>query len=178
MVDADPGRPVRVELVPLSAGRRLADFTGTLEELRAQAAQIGNAFVRAVIVSDQPIPNLAAAAKDAAPQATFVSIDPRCAASQVAVLERAEADRDEPDLPDLFREYLPGRVPAGAVAGDILATFTDLLADTASEVPGIFREEAQLRAVLGQEPAGQPLAGICSSRQETLPPQPSAREQA
>ena len=76
-----------------------------------------------MIVSEQPIPNLAAAAKDAAPQATFVSIDPRCAASQVAVLERTEADGEEPDLPDLFREYLSSREPAGGVADDILATF-------------------------------------------------------
>ena len=113
MVDADPGRPVRVEPVPLRAGRRLVDFTGTLEELRAQAAQIGDAFVRAVIVSEQPILNLAAAAKDAAPQATFVSIDPRCDASQVAILDRTEADGDEPDLPDLFRDYLSSREPAG-----------------------------------------------------------------
>ena len=136
VVDADPGRPVRVDLVPLQAGRRLATFTGTLEELRAQAAQIGSAFVRAEIVSDEPIPNLGAAAKDAAPQATFVTVDPRCAASQVAVLERADTPGDEPDLTDLFREYLPGHVPAGAVAGDILATFTGLLADTAARSPG------------------------------------------
>ena len=103
VADADPGRPVRVDLVPLRAGRRLVDFTGTLGELRARAAQIGDAFVRAVIISDQPILQLAAAAKDAAPQATFVCVDPRCAASQVAILERSAADGDEPDLPDLFR---------------------------------------------------------------------------
>jgi exonuclease SbcD len=157
VVDSDPGRPAKLELVPLRAGRRLADFTGTLQELRAQASHIGNAFVRAVIVSEQPIPNLAAAAKDAAPHATFVSVDPRCAASQVPVLERTEADGEEPDLPDLFREYLSGRVPAGADAGDILATFTALLADTASEVPALFREEAQLRAVLEEEPGAVPL---------------------
>ena len=159
VVDADPGRPVRVDLVPLHAGRRLYDFTGTLDELRAQAGRIGDAFVRAVIVSDQPIPHLAAAAKDAAPHATFVAIDPRCKASQVAVLDRAEAERDEPGLPDLFAEYLPGRVPVGAVADHIQATFADLLADTDREDPGIFPEEAQLRSVLGQEPAGRPLAG-------------------
>ena len=46
-----------------------------------------------MIVSEQPIPHLAAAAKDAAPQATFVAIDPRCEASQVAVLDRADAER-------------------------------------------------------------------------------------
>jgi DNA repair protein SbcD/Mre11 len=158
VVDADPGRPVRVELLRLRAGRRLADFTGTLGELRAQAGNIGDAFVRAVIVSDEPIPHLAAAAKDAAPRATFVAIDPRCAASQVAVLDRAEAEGEEPGLPDLFAEYLTGRVPVGAVADDILATFSALLADASREDPSIFREEAMLRAVLGDEPGHQPSA--------------------
>jgi exonuclease SbcD len=159
VVDADPGRPVRVELVPLRAGRRLADFTGTLEELRAQADRIGDAFVRAVIVSEQPIPHLAAAVKEAAPQATFVAIDPRCKASQAAVLDRTEADGDEPGLPDLFAEYLPGRVAAGTIADHVLVTFADLLADTEREDPGVFPEEAHLRSVLGEEPARRALPG-------------------
>jgi exonuclease SbcD len=149
IVDADPGRPVRVEVVPLHAGRRLADFTGTLEELRAAAAGIGDAYVRAVIVSDEPIPDLAVAAKEAAPLAAFVTVDPRCTATQVEVLERADADGREPDLQDLFREYLSGHAPEGAVADDILATFTGLLADADSELPRAFREEARLREVLG-----------------------------
>jgi exonuclease SbcD len=118
--------------------------------------------------------NLGAAAKDAAPQATFVSVDPLCAASQVAVLERADAQGDEPDLPDLFREYLPGHVPAGAVTGDILATFTGLLADTVAETPGIFREEAELRALVGAEPGGLEEAGLLIPVQEA--PGTGARE--
>jgi exonuclease SbcD len=177
VVDADPGRPVRVEVVPLHAGRRLADFTGTLEELRASAAGIGDAFVRAVIVSEEPVPGLAAAAKEAAPRATFVAVEPRCAASQVAVLERGDAEGREPDLEELFREYLPGRVPAGAVAGDILESFTALLADAGSEVPGTFGEEARLREVLGEEPGRHPdgadlLSAIRVAQEET--PLPAA----
>jgi exonuclease SbcD len=172
VVDADPGRPVRVEVVPLHAGRRLADFTGTLEELRAGAAGIGDAFVRAVVVSEEPIPGLAAAAKEAAPRATFVAVEPRCAASQVAVLERGDAEGREPDLEELFREYLPGRVPAGAVAGDILESFTALLADAGSEVPGTFGEEARLREILGEEPGRHPdgadlLSAIRATQEET-----------
>jgi exonuclease SbcD len=172
VVDADPGRPVRVEVVPLHAGRRLADFTGTLEELRASAAGIGDAFVRAVIVSEEPVPGLAAAAKEAAPRATFVAVEPRCAASQVAVLERGDAEGREPDLEELFREYLPGRVPAGAVAGDILESFTALLADAGSEVPGTFGEEARLREILGEEPGRHPdgadlLSAIGATQEET-----------
>jgi exonuclease SbcD len=160
VVDANPGRPVRTEVVPLHAGRRLADFTGTLEELRAGASGIGDAFVRALILSEEPIPGLAAAAKDAAPRATFVAIEPRCAASQVAVLERVDAEGREPDLQDLFREYLDGRVPARASADDIVETFGALLADAGSEVPGTFGEETRLGQVLGEEPCRHPDSAV------------------
>jgi len=101
-----------------------------------------------------------------------VAIDPRCAASQLAVLDRTEAAGEEPGLPDLFADYLTGRVPAGAVADDILTTFSALLADIGREDPGEFREEALLRSVLGEELGHQPPAGgllipAQASRQDT-----------
>ena len=144
VVDADPGRPVRVELVPLRAGRRLADFTGTLEELRA--SRPGSATRSSGRSSSARNPSPISPPRRRTPRRRQRScpIEPRCAASQVAVLERADAEGREPDLPDLFREYLTGRVPAGAVAADILESFTALLADAGSEVPGIFGEEARL----------------------------------
>jgi exonuclease SbcD len=174
VVDADPGRPVRVELVPLTAGRRLADFTGTLDELRAAAAVIGDCYVRAVIVSDDPVPDLAAAAREAAPRATLVSIEPRCAASQVAVLEQSGAEDREPDLPDLFREYLADQPPRGVVADDILTTFDSLLADAASEFPRPFEEEIRLRQVLVGDPGMSP-AGIELVPSEQAPQTASGR---
>jgi exonuclease SbcD len=180
IVDADPARPVRVEVVPLHAGRKLADFTGTLDELRAAAGSIGDAYVRAVIVSEEPILNLAAAAKEAAPQAEFVTIDPRCATSQVKVLERADADDREPDLQDLFREYLAEHAPDGAVVANILTTFTGLLADAGSEVSGIFGEEARLREVLGDKADVRPdnRTLILASRAEQHAPLAAAGGQA
>ena len=117
---------------------------------------IGDCYVRAVIVSDDPVPDLAAAAREAAPQATLVSIEPRCAASQVAVVEQSGAEDREPDLPELFREYLADQPPRGAVADDILATFDSLLADTASEFPRPFEEETTLRQVLAGDPGTSP----------------------
>lgn len=151
VVDADPGRPVRVEIVPLTAGRRLADFDGTLDELRARAGQIGDAFVRAVISGDQPVLRLAAAAQAAAPAATFVSVDPRREAAQAAILDRGAAEGDEPDLPELFRSYLAAAELPGAVAGRVLATFGDLLDGADSEEPGVLGEENLLEAALRGE---------------------------
>jgi DNA repair protein SbcD/Mre11 len=159
VVDADPGRPVRVDIVPLTAGRRLVDFDGTLGELRARAGQIGNAFVRAVISGDQPVLQLAAAAQDAAPQATFVSVDPRREAVQAAILDRSAADGDQPDLPELFRSYLATAELPGAVASRVLASFGDLLDDADSEEPGHLGEENLLEAALSGEQEPDPVAG-------------------
>ena len=152
VVDADTGRLVRVDIVPLTAGRRLVDFDGTLDELRARAVHIGDAFVRAVISGDQPVLQLAAAARYAAPRATFVSVEPRREAAQAAILDRSAADGDEPDLPELFRSYLAGKPPPDAVAGHVLATFADLLDDADSEEPGHLGEENLLEAALSEVP--------------------------
>ena len=136
--------------MPLTAGRRLVDFDGTLDELRARAGQIGDAFVRAVISGDQPVLQLAAAARYAAPQATFVSVEPRREAAQAAILDRSAADGDEPELPELFRSYLAEAELPGGVAGHVLATFGDLLDDAGSEEPGHLGEENLLEAALSE----------------------------
>ena len=88
-----------------------------------------------------------------------MSTEPKCAASQVTVLDRTEAEGEEPGLAELFAGYLPGRVPPGAVADDILATFSALLADLDREEPGMFSEEARLRTVLGEETFQESLHG-------------------
>jgi exonuclease SbcD len=103
---------------------------------------------------------LATAARDAAPQATFVSVDPRRHAAQAAILDRtAAADGDEPDLPELFRSYLAGKPPPDAVAGHVLATFADLLDDADSEEPGHLGEENLLEAALSEEQEPGPMPG-------------------
>lgn len=151
VVDADPGRPVRVDIVPLTAGRRLVDFDGTLDELRAQVSQIGNAFVRAVFSDDQTVLQLADAAGDAAPRATFVSIDRRRVIAEVAILDRSAADGDQPDLLELFESYLAARPMLDANDDHVLATFAHLLDDAGSEEPGRLGEENLLAAALSVE---------------------------
>jgi exonuclease SbcD len=103
---------------------------------------------------------LATAARDAAPQATFVSVDPRRHAAQAAILDRtAAADGDEPDLPELFRSYLAtAELPSG-VAGHVMATFGDLLDDADSEEPGHLGEENLLEAALSEEQEPGPMPG-------------------
>ncbi|MCH7835380.1 MAG: exonuclease SbcCD subunit D C-terminal domain-containing protein, partial [Chloroflexi bacterium] len=52
------GRPAHVETVPLSAGRHLRDLEGSLAELQAQAADVGDAYLRVRVHLDGPVPGL------------------------------------------------------------------------------------------------------------------------
>ena len=58
IVEAHPGRPAHVETVPLSAGRHLRDLEGSLAELQAQAADVGDAYLRVRVHLDGPVPGL------------------------------------------------------------------------------------------------------------------------
>jgi exonuclease SbcD len=72
--EAAPGRPVSLESVPISAGRRLRAVSGTFEELQAQADSLGDAFLRVSVVSDAPVPGLAQRVKELLPNALDVSV--------------------------------------------------------------------------------------------------------
>jgi exonuclease SbcD len=148
VVDAEPSRPTKIELVPLHAGRRLMEFTGTLDELRTQADQIGDAFVKANIETQVPTRHLAEAVMEMLPRATVVDVEERCAASQVTILDRSTVDEAEPELPEVFRSYLDVNQPTGVVADHVQATFEDLLATVGHEQRDELPEETLLRAAV------------------------------
>jgi exonuclease SbcD len=81
VVEARPGGAALVESVPLSAGRRLRDVTGTMDELRARAGDYRGEFLRVVVKADAPSPHLADAVRELLPDALEVAVDyPREAA--------------------------------------------------------------------------------------------------
>jgi exonuclease SbcD len=75
VLEARPGRPVAVESVPLTAGRRLRDVAGTLEELRALAGEAGEDYLRVTVKADGPAPGLADRVKELLPNALDVAVD-------------------------------------------------------------------------------------------------------
>ncbi|HXY40208.1 MAG TPA: exonuclease SbcCD subunit D [Vicinamibacteria bacterium] len=75
VVEAHPGRPASVDSVPLTAGRRLREVAGTLEELRRKAATLGDAFLRVTVRADAPVPGLAERVKELLPDALEVRVD-------------------------------------------------------------------------------------------------------
>jgi exonuclease SbcD len=73
--EAKAGRPASIEWVPLTAGRRLRDIGGSLDELRAIAAEVGEDFLRVTVKADGPVPGLADRIKELLPNALDVRID-------------------------------------------------------------------------------------------------------
>jgi exonuclease SbcD len=81
VVEAHPGQAASIESVPLSAGRRLRDVSGSFEELRKMGKELGDAFLRVKLKTVVPVPGLAEQVKELLPNALDVSIDhPRDAA--------------------------------------------------------------------------------------------------
>jgi exonuclease SbcD len=145
-VEAEPGRAARITSIPLTAGRKLASFTGTLAELAAAAAGIGDAICKLVIDTESPEPALSHQVRDLLPRATVVHVTERCAARRVQALdERADAgEMREPGMDELFAEYLERLGGTrGATAGRVRAVLgTALAALEAEELPAFDDEEA------------------------------------
>ena len=80
IVDALPGAPAKVREVVLSAGRKLLDLRGTLDDIEAAAGEVGDAFLRVFVTTDGPVPGIADRVREALPNALDVQL----------VYERAE----------------------------------------------------------------------------------------
>jgi exonuclease SbcD len=91
LVDAKPGRPPRIEEVPITAGRRLLDVTGTLDQVLALAGTTGDAYLRVRVTTDGPVPGLADRVRDVMPEAVWVEPE----------YERAEHERPDAGMVSL-----------------------------------------------------------------------------
>jgi DNA repair protein SbcD/Mre11 len=145
MVEAEPGRPARVERLPLRKGRKLRQFAGTLDELAAYAENIDDALCKLVIRTQEPEPELSKKVADVLPRAVLVHVSEVCAARQIqAVDEQADQSQvEDAGLNDLFRDYLTDRGTDGAPAEGVLELFGAVLgALEAEESPILADEEA------------------------------------
>ncbi|WP_433476493.1 metallophosphoesterase family protein [Spirillospora sp. CA-142024] len=129
IIDANPGRPPKIDIRLLRKGRKLITFTGGLDALARQAPLIGDAFVKAYIDVPESSPGLAAAVTELLPGATLVEVQPRLPGwdEQRELPELDHAAAPEPDLPDLFAEYLVTTETIPEHAELLRATFTELL---------------------------------------------------
>jgi exonuclease SbcD len=151
LINVVPGRQPRIEAIALSSGRRLRSFRGTLPELAAWASDTHGAYVKAIIESERPIPDLFEQVQSRLPRsATLIKAEPLAIGSTVAVLSRASGVEEQPDDLSLFREYLAQRAIPGATARDAAATLEQLLEDVRlGQHEREFPEERALNDALG-----------------------------
>jgi exonuclease SbcD len=74
LVEARPGGAAGIEVVPLSAGRRLRDVEGTLGELMGLKEELGDAYLRVRVKVEAPAPGIAEQVKELLPNALDVSL--------------------------------------------------------------------------------------------------------
>jgi DNA repair protein SbcD/Mre11 len=141
LVDAEPGRPAHVEVMPLTGGRPLRRVTGRFDALARLAPEVGRAIVSVTVDTDQPTPDLYDQVAALLPEATLLDVQERCAATTIEVVAAAP-DGPEPTVRELFQEYLGQGRLRGAGAAEALRVFDTLLEAAEAEVAATFAEEA------------------------------------
>jgi exonuclease SbcD len=121
IVEAQPGRPAKVREVALSAGRRLLDVEGTLDEVLAKGEALPEAYLRVFVRTDGPVPGIAERIRDALPNAVDVSLK----------YERFEPEEDGPPLSSLqprdqFVSYYRREHGVDDVPEDLLRAFDEV----------------------------------------------------
>ncbi|HZA39147.1 MAG TPA: exonuclease SbcCD subunit D [Actinomycetota bacterium] len=75
VVDAAPGRRAQTRAIPITSGRRLTDVAGTLDELEALAPKVGDAYLRATVKVDHPVPGIADRVRELLPNVLDVRLE-------------------------------------------------------------------------------------------------------
>src|SRR5206468_4589714 len=136
LVDAEPGRPARVETRPLGAARPLRRIVGTLAEIAGLAPSVGRSLCTVVVRTETVTPDLSQRVADLIPEAVLLSVQEDCAATRVRVLTEADAGDDgEPTFATLFREYVAASGTRGGSADRVVRYFEDLLVAVEQEEP-------------------------------------------
>ena len=122
IVSIEPGRPAEVREVPITAGRRLVDVAGTLDELAAHGASADSAYLRVTLRCDGPTPGLADSVRERLPHALEVRIEYPKADGGERVSVKGMSPRKQ------FARYFADR--HGAPASDAMLDLFDELLET------------------------------------------------
>lgn len=74
IVEVSAGMPARVREIALTAGRRLMEVQGTLDQLRARADEFGDAYLRVVLEVAGPTPGVADQVREVLPNALQIRL--------------------------------------------------------------------------------------------------------
>ena len=145
------GDDVRVGERELPPGRPLRSFVGTFQELEARAADGGldGCFLKAVVRSDDPIPELADRVAEWSPECAIFNLVNEVTNRPVKAISGAE-DGEEPLMEELFVEWRGTSATSRATKapGDaVLALFREAVAGSGDEVgPDFGLTELAMRA--------------------------------
>jgi exonuclease SbcD len=152
LVEARPGRPARLEPIPLSGGRPLLTLAGSLADLARLAEDARGALARVTVRTEAPTADLARRVADLLPGADLLEVVEDCAGGRLRALDPAGgADAAERGVEDLFVDYLAATGVRGAAADRVLEAFQALLGAEDEEAPARF---AALDALSDAEGAG------------------------
>ncbi|MGW4215228.1 metallophosphoesterase family protein [Lentzea sp. NPDC004789] len=127
IVNLVPGAEAEIRLVPLTAGRRLWRFKGTMDELRAVAPTITDQLCRLEVMTPTPDPTLSEQVYALLPNATILDIAENPEDRRLQVVEKEREPGAEPSLQDLFVEYLEEHGTSGTAAENVPPLFAALL---------------------------------------------------
>lgn len=121
IVEAHPGVPAKVREVALSAGRRLVDVTGPLDEVLAKGRANPDAYLRVEVHTEGPVPGLNDRVRDELPNAVDVRV----------TYERLEAEPAGPPIASLtprdqFLSFYRSEHGVDVVPPDQLAAFDEV----------------------------------------------------
>ena len=173
------GDDVQVGERELSPGRPLRSFNGTFHELEARAANgaLDGCFLKAVVKSDDPIPELADRVSEWSPKCVIFNLVNEVANRPVKAISGSDAGA-EPSVDDLFDEWRSTAATGRATKAPrdaVLALFREAVAGSGDEDgPDFGLTELTVRAegVLSALRSG-PGGGVARHRD---PPHPGERD--
>lgn len=121
IVAVEPGKPADVREVPITAGRRLVDVAGTLDELSRHIDSRDTAYLRVTVKCDGPTPGLADSVRERLPHALDIRVDYPRVDGGVSRSVRGMPPREQ------FARYYADRHGVAA-DGAMLDLFDELLA--------------------------------------------------
>ena len=144
LVEARPGQPPDIQSLPLSGGRQLWRFEGTMEELAEAAPNVGRVLALLTVHSPSAIADIRTRVQDLLRDAVVLDVYPVAADRQLGVTVATAPSGPEPGIEELFRNYLAEQGTRGAAADRVMATFSKLLEAIEAEQEPVFPEEAAM----------------------------------
>jgi len=144
LIEARPGQPPDIQSLPLSGGRQLWRFEGTMQELAEAAPSVGRVLALLTIHSPSTIADIRTRVQDLLPDAVVLDVYPVAADRQLGVTVATAPSGPEPGIEELFRSYLAEQGTRGAAADHVMATFSKLLEAIETEQEPVFPEEAAM----------------------------------